>query len=264
MMRKPLIAAVLCALFAASLFAQTPPVPLGPSGSGSGSSSGSGTVTSVGETFTGGLIGVAGSPITTIGTLALTVAGTSGGIPFFDTSASWASSGVLAANSLMIGGGAGVAPSTVTTNATVLTALGSAPQGSGGIVLATSPTLTTPVLGSATGTSVTVTDLLAGTAFRATGTKPTSAFAGGTCAGGTLVGGGTAGTATLTGACAATNTWTLSGMRVQSTGYTCEANDRTTPAAILQETSTSTTSAVFTFSGTTGASDVIQYLCIGY
>ena len=42
-----------------------------------------GTVTSVAQTFTGGLISVSGSPVTTSGTLALTVAGTSGGIPYF-------------------------------------------------------------------------------------------------------------------------------------------------------------------------------------
>ena len=43
--------------------------------------SGGGSVTSVGQTFTGGLISVSGSPVTTTGTLALTVAGTSGGVP---------------------------------------------------------------------------------------------------------------------------------------------------------------------------------------
>ena len=42
---------------------------------------GTGTVTSVAQTFTGGLISVSGSPITAAGTLALTVAGTSGGVP---------------------------------------------------------------------------------------------------------------------------------------------------------------------------------------
>src|SRR3990167_10808590 len=40
-------------------------------------------VTSVAQSFTGGLISVSGSPITSSGTLALTVAGTSGGIPYF-------------------------------------------------------------------------------------------------------------------------------------------------------------------------------------
>lgn len=74
------------------------------------STSGTGSVTSVAETFTGGLISVAGSPITTSGTLALTVAGTSGGIPYFSGASTWASSGALTANLPVIGGGAGIAP----------------------------------------------------------------------------------------------------------------------------------------------------------
>ena len=61
-----------------------------------------GTVTSVAQTFTGGLISVSGSPITSSGTLALTVAGTSGGIPYFSSASTWASSGVLTANALVI------------------------------------------------------------------------------------------------------------------------------------------------------------------
>lgn len=90
-------------------------------------SSGSGTVTSVG--FTGGLVSV-GTPTTTP---AFTVAGTSGGIPYFSSASAWASSGLLSANALMVGGGAGVAPSTVTTGAGVLTALGAAINASTGL-----------------------------------------------------------------------------------------------------------------------------------
>jgi hypothetical protein len=71
---------------------------------------GGGSVSSVAQTFTGGLISVAGSPITTSGTLALTVAGTSGGIPYFSSGTTWASSAALTANLPVIGGGAGVAP----------------------------------------------------------------------------------------------------------------------------------------------------------
>lgn len=77
-----------------------------------GGGGGSGTVTSVAQSFTGGLISVAGSPVTTSGTLALTVAGTSGGIPYFSSTSTWASSPLLAANALMIGGGAGNSPAT--------------------------------------------------------------------------------------------------------------------------------------------------------
>jgi hypothetical protein len=125
-------------------------------GGGGGGGGGSGTVTSVGLSASDGLLSVGGSPVTTSGTLTLGVVGASGGVPYFNTSASWASSAALAANSLMVGGGARVAPSTVTTNATVLTALGATPTGSGGIVLATSPALVTPALGAATATSLAI------------------------------------------------------------------------------------------------------------
>jgi hypothetical protein len=73
---------------------------------------GSGTVTSVGQTFTGGIVSVTGSPITTSGTLALTVAGTSGGVPYFSGATTWASSAALASNALVVGGGGGNPPVT--------------------------------------------------------------------------------------------------------------------------------------------------------
>jgi hypothetical protein len=95
----------------------------------------SGTVTSVGASFTGGLISVSGSPVTTSGTLALSVAGTSGGIPYFSGASTWASSSVLSANALMIGGGAGSSPSTITTGSGVLTALGTNTGSSGSFVV---------------------------------------------------------------------------------------------------------------------------------
>ncbi len=68
------------------------------------SSGGSGTVTSV--SFTGGLISVA-NPTTTP---ALTVAGTSGGIPYFSAASAWASSGAGVAGAMMTWGGAGATP----------------------------------------------------------------------------------------------------------------------------------------------------------
>ena len=76
-----------------------------------------GTVTSV--SFTGGIVSVA-TPTTTP---ALTVAGTSGGIPYFSSGTTWATSALLTASALMIGGGAGVAPSTTTTGTGILTPL---------------------------------------------------------------------------------------------------------------------------------------------
>lgn len=51
-------------------------------------------------------------------------AGTSGGIPYFSASTTIASSAALAANALVIGGGAGVAPSATTTGTGILTFLG--------------------------------------------------------------------------------------------------------------------------------------------
>lgn len=57
-------------------------------------------------TFTGGLISAS--------TLALTVAGTSGGFPYFSSGTTWASTGVMAAGLPIIGGGAGVSPTTGT------------------------------------------------------------------------------------------------------------------------------------------------------
>lgn len=73
-------------------------------------SAGLGTVTSVAQSFTGGLISVAGSPITTSGTLALTVAGNSGGIPYFSAASTWASSAALTQYGVVYGGGAGASP----------------------------------------------------------------------------------------------------------------------------------------------------------
>lgn len=101
---------VVVLLFAGPLFPQGLLMPgpfIGGVGGGGG---GSGTVTSV--SFTGGLISVA-NPTTTP---AFTVAGTSGGVPCFTSASTWASSSALAATSLMLGGGAGVCPSTTSTD----------------------------------------------------------------------------------------------------------------------------------------------------
>lgn len=113
------------------------------------SSNPGGTVTSVAQSFTGGLISVAGSPITSSGTLALTVAGTSGGIPYFSSASTWASSAALAASALMVGGGAGAAPSTITTGTGVVTALG-VNTGSAGAFVVNGGALGTPSSGTVT------------------------------------------------------------------------------------------------------------------
>ena len=111
--------------------------------------SSSGTVSSVAQSFTGGLISVSGSPITTSGTLALTVAGTSGGVPYFSSASTWASSAALTANAIMVGGGAGAAPSTITTGTGVTTALGVA-VGSAGAFVVNGGALGTPSSGTLT------------------------------------------------------------------------------------------------------------------
>ena len=79
---------------------------------------GSGTVTSV--SFTGGIITVA----TGTTTPAFTVAGTSGGIPYFASGTTWASSAALTQYGVVYGGGAGAAPVTTAAGTTgqVLTA----------------------------------------------------------------------------------------------------------------------------------------------
>jgi len=50
--------------------------------------------------------------------LALTVAGTSGGIPYFSSGTTWASSGALSQYSLLVGGGAGNAPASLSSTGT--------------------------------------------------------------------------------------------------------------------------------------------------
>lgn len=86
-----------------------------PTGSG-------GTVTSVALTVPG-ILSISGSPVTTSGTLAIGATGTSGGIPYFSSSTGLASSGVLTANELVLGGGAGGTPTVVASLGTTTTLL---------------------------------------------------------------------------------------------------------------------------------------------
>jgi len=82
----------------------------------------SAVVTSVGLTMPTTIFSVANSPITSAGTIQVTVAGTSGGVPYFNSGTSLASSGVLGANQIVLGGGAGAAPTSLScaTSTTVL------------------------------------------------------------------------------------------------------------------------------------------------
>lgn len=73
---------------------------------------GTGSVTSVAATVPGGFA-ISGSPITTSGTLAITASGTSGGVLYYSSATTTASSGALTANTLVLGGGAGAAPTSL-------------------------------------------------------------------------------------------------------------------------------------------------------
>ena len=111
-----------------------------------------GTVTSV--SFTGGIISVANGTTTP----AFTVAGTSGGIPYFTSASTWATSGALAANALVIGGGAGAAPATTTTGTGVVTAVGNAVNTTGGLVTQSGTLASSSLLlGGGSGSAITST-----------------------------------------------------------------------------------------------------------
>jgi hypothetical protein len=107
------------------------------------SSIGLGTVTTVG--WTGGIVSVA-TPTTTP---AFTIAGTSGGIPYFNSGTTWATTAALAASALVIGGGAGAAPATTTTGTGVVTALG-VNTGTAGAFVVNGGALGTPASGTVT------------------------------------------------------------------------------------------------------------------
>jgi len=124
------------------------------SGAGSGVSSITfGTTGLTPATATTGAVTVAGTLAVANGGTGLT-AGTSGGILAYTATGTLASSTLLAANALVIGGGAGLAPSTTTTGTGILTFLGTPSSanlaaavtdetGSGALVFGTSPTFTT-------------------------------------------------------------------------------------------------------------------------
>jgi hypothetical protein len=135
-----------------------------------------GTVTSV--SFTGGLINVATSTTTP----ALTVSGTSGGIVYFSGASTWASSSLLSANALMVGGGAGSAPSTITTGTGVVTALG-VNTGSVGAFVVNGGALGTP----SSGTLTNATGLPISTGVSGLGTGVASALAVNTGSAGAVV-----------------------------------------------------------------------------
>ena len=75
--------------------------------------------------------------------------GTSGGVPYYSATTTIASSAALTANALVVGGGSGVAPSTITTGTGVVTALG-VNTGSTGAFVVKEEALGTPSSGTVT------------------------------------------------------------------------------------------------------------------
>jgi len=120
----------------------------------------SGGVTSVAQSFTGGIVSVGGSPITTNGTLALTVSGTQGGIVYFTSGTGWGSTGSLSLGGLVLGGGTGI-PTVLSAalSGSVLTSQGvnTSPAYSSTITLGASGTLGTITLGNATSGTILIT-----------------------------------------------------------------------------------------------------------
>ncbi len=120
-----------------------------------------GTVTSVdvsggttGLTTSGGPV-IGSGTITLAGTLSVAnggtglTSGTSGGVLAFTASGTLASSSALASNAIVVGGGAGAAPSTITTGTGVVTALG-VNTGTAGAFVVDGGALGTPSSGTVT------------------------------------------------------------------------------------------------------------------
>ena len=82
----------------------------------------------------------------------------------------------------------------------------------------------------------------------------------GSCSGSAPTGGLLTGT--FVAATCTTSNYKISGLPTATNGWNCYVSDRTTPADILTETASTTTSA--TISGSTVASDVIQFSCNMY
>lgn len=139
---------------------------------------GAGSVTSVGLSVpASSLFSVSGSPVTTSGTLAIATAGTSGGVPYFDSTSTLNSSALLTNHAIVLGGGAGAAPKVVASLGTTTTLLHGAAAGDptfSAVALASDVSGTLPVANGGTNqTTYTDGQLLIGNTSGNTLTKAT-------------------------------------------------------------------------------------------
>lgn len=122
--------------------------------------------------------------------------GTSGGILYFSASGTIASSSALAANALVVGGGAGVSPSTITTGTGVVTALG-VNTGSSGAFVVNGGALGTPSSGTLSSCTVDGTNNVGYRNIPQSGSDKTTSYSLATTDVGKFVGVGTSGSITV-------------------------------------------------------------------
>ena len=115
-------------------------------------SSGTFTWPTFNQNTTGTAAGLSSTLAVASGGTGLT-SGTSGGVLYYSATGTLASSAALAASSIVLGGGAGVAPATTTTGTGVVTAIGNAVNTAGGILVpAAALTASALVIGGGSGT----------------------------------------------------------------------------------------------------------------
>lgn len=120
-----------------------------------GDSTWSTAVTSVAATVPG-ILTISGSPITTSGTLAIGATGTSGGIPYFSSTTTLATSGLLTQSAIVLGGGAAASPTVLGSLGTTSTVLHGNAVGApsyAAVALTTDVSGALPLLNGGTGTA---------------------------------------------------------------------------------------------------------------